>query len=37
MLSLRTDAAATVRIGFDIDASSLFSAFADTTPRCRVG
>jgi hypothetical protein len=37
LLSLRTGAAATVRIGFDIDASSLFDAFADTTPRCRVG
>lgn len=37
LLSLRTRAAATVRIGFDIDASSLFEAFADTTPRCRNG
>ncbi len=37
LLSLRTGAAATVRIGFDIDASSLFDAFADTTPRCHVG
>jgi hypothetical protein len=37
LLSLRTGAAATVRIGFDIDASSLFYAFADTTPNCRVG
>jgi hypothetical protein len=23
-----------VRIGFDIDATSLFDAFADTTPHC---
>ena len=37
MLQLRTAGAATVRIGFDIDASSLFDAFADTAPRCRVG
>jgi hypothetical protein len=37
LLSLRTGAAATVRIGFDIDASSLVDAFADTTPRCHVG
>jgi hypothetical protein len=37
LLSLRTGAAATVRIAFDIDASSLFDAFADTTPPCRVG
>ena len=29
--------AATVRIGFDVDASSLFNAFADTTPPCRAG
>jgi hypothetical protein len=36
LLSLRTGAAATVRIGFDIDASSLFDALANTTPRCRV-
>ncbi|HEY7421875.1 MAG TPA: hypothetical protein VH541_07685 [Gaiellaceae bacterium] len=37
LLSLRTRAAATVRIGFDVDARSLFDAFADSTPRCRVG
>jgi hypothetical protein len=37
LLSLRTRSAATVRIGFDIDASSLFYAFADSTPRCRLG
>jgi hypothetical protein len=37
LLSLRTDAAATVRIGFDVDARSLLDAFAETTPRCRVG
>lgn len=37
VLSLRTGAAATVRIAFDIDATSLFDAFADTTPRCHVG
>jgi hypothetical protein len=37
LLRLRTSSAATVRIGFDIDASSLLNAFADTTPRCRVG
>jgi hypothetical protein len=34
LLRLQTSAAATVRIGFDIDASSLFDAFADTTPTC---
>jgi len=34
MLQLRTRAAATVRIGFDIDATSLFDAFADTAPHC---
>jgi hypothetical protein len=34
MLQLRTRSAATVRIGFDIDATSLFDAFADTTPHC---
>ena len=37
MLRLRTEAAATVRIAFDVDASSLFNAFADTTPPCRAG
>jgi hypothetical protein len=35
MLRLRTKAAATVRIAFDVDAGSLFDAFADTVPRCR--
>jgi hypothetical protein len=35
MLQLRTRSAATVRIGFDVDASSLLRAFADTAPRCR--
>ncbi|HEY3551782.1 MAG TPA: hypothetical protein VGK69_12095 [Gaiellaceae bacterium] len=34
MLRLRTRAAATVRIGFDVDASSLFDAFDDAAPRC---
>jgi hypothetical protein len=34
MLRLRTRAAATVRIGFDIDASSLFEAFAGAAPGC---
>jgi hypothetical protein len=34
LLRLRTRAAATVRIGFDIDASSLFDAFSHTTPGC---
>jgi hypothetical protein len=34
LLRLRTRAAATVRIGFHIDASSLFDAFSRTTPRC---
>jgi hypothetical protein len=34
LLRLRTPAAATVRIGFHIDASSLFDAFSRTTPRC---
>jgi hypothetical protein len=37
LLRLRTRAAATVRIAFDVDASSLFNAFADTTPRCQAG
>jgi hypothetical protein len=37
MLRLRTAGAATVRIGFDVSASSLFDAFAGTPPRCRVG
>jgi hypothetical protein len=34
MLQLRTQSAATVRIGFDVDAQSLLHAFADATPRC---
>jgi hypothetical protein len=34
MLTLRTRAAATVRIAFDIDASSLFDAFTGAAPRC---
>ena len=37
MLQLRTRAAATVRIRFDVDAGSLFHAFADTRPRCPAG
>ena len=37
MLRLRTRTAATVRIGFDVDASSLFDAFADAAPRCSAG
>jgi len=35
MLRLRTHAAATVRLAFDVDARSLFDAFANTAPRCR--
>ena len=34
LLRLRTHAAATVRITFDVDAASLFDAFAGTAPRC---
>jgi hypothetical protein len=34
MLKLRTTGAATVRLAFDVDARSLFDAFAATTPRC---
>jgi hypothetical protein len=34
MLQLRTRTAATIRIGFDVNAQSLFHAFADATPRC---
>jgi hypothetical protein len=34
LLSLRTHTAATVRIGFHVDASSLFDAFANATPAC---
>ena len=37
MLGLRTGGAATVRIVFDVDASSLLDAFAGTPPRCRAG
>jgi len=37
MLQLRTRGAATVRIRFDVDAGSLFHAFADTRPRCPAG
>jgi hypothetical protein len=37
LLRLQTRTAATVRIAFDIDATSLFDAFADTRPRCRAG
>ncbi len=34
LLRLHTRTAATVRIAFDVDASSLFDAFADMTPTC---
>jgi hypothetical protein len=34
MLQLRTSRAETVRIGFDIDARSLFAAFAGSSTRC---
>jgi hypothetical protein len=34
MLRLQTDTAATVRIAFDVDPTSLFDAFAHTTPGC---
>jgi len=37
LLRLHTRTAATVRIAFDVDASSLAAAFADETPRCQVG
>jgi hypothetical protein len=37
MLSLQTRTAATVRIAFDVDASSLFNALADSRPRCQIG
>jgi hypothetical protein len=37
MLQLRTAGAATVHIGFDVNASSLLDAFVGTPPRCRVG
>jgi hypothetical protein len=35
MLRLRTRAAATVRIVFDVDAHSLYDAFANAAPTCR--
>jgi hypothetical protein len=34
MVELRTRSAATVRIAFDVDASSLYAAFAGKTPKC---
>ncbi len=34
MLRLETPAAATVRLAFDVDASSLFDAFAGAAPKC---
>jgi hypothetical protein len=34
LLRLHTGGAATVRIAFDVDARSLFDAFADTAPAC---
>jgi hypothetical protein len=37
MLQLRTVGAATVHIGFDIDASSLLDAFAGASPSCSGG
>jgi hypothetical protein len=37
MLRLRTRTAATVRIAFDVDASSLLDAFAGTAPPCPSG
>jgi hypothetical protein len=37
LLRLQTRTAATVRIAFHVDATSLFDAFADTRPRCRAG
>ena len=35
MLRLRTRTAGTVRLGFDVDASTLVDAFAGAAPRCR--
>jgi hypothetical protein len=35
MLRLRTQTAGTVRLAFDVDARSLFDAFAGASPRCR--
>jgi hypothetical protein len=37
LLRLQTRTAATVRIAFHVDATSLFDAFADSTPRCHAG
>jgi hypothetical protein len=37
MVRLTTRTAATVRIGFDVDAGSLFDAFAGAVPSCRPG
>jgi hypothetical protein len=37
MLRLRTQTAATVRIAFDVDASSLLDALVNTAPRCGSG
>ncbi len=37
MLSLRTRAAGTVRIAFNVSATGLFDAFAGATPRCPSG
>jgi hypothetical protein len=37
MLRLRIAGAATVQIGFDVNASSLLDAFAGTTPHCPRG
>jgi hypothetical protein len=37
MLRLRTRVAATVRIVFDVDASSLLNAFAGAAPTCHFG
>jgi hypothetical protein len=37
LLRLRTRTAATVKLVFDIDASSLYDAFSNTAPRCRPG
>jgi hypothetical protein len=37
MLRLRTRRAATVRINFDVSASSMLDAFAGLAPRCPPG
>jgi hypothetical protein len=34
MVELRTRGSGTVRVAFDVDASSLLAAFAGTRPRC---